>query len=347
MKAAVKAKKGKGNIEIRDIPTPTPGTGEVLIKVKAAGLCHTDILLYDWAPAVEAEFQVSPPVVMGHELSGTIAEVGPDVKMVKPGDPVLVNPVIYCGRCYYCERGFQQLCIAFRPLLGFESNGGYAEYVVIRERNVYKLPPHVDLEIAALAEPFGLSIHALGRVPIEPGETLLISGPGPIGLMTLILALKAGASRIFVLGLGKDRKRLELAKRLGGTALNVEEEESKKRILDETDGIGVDVAFEASGNGRALADDLALLRKGGRLGVLGLSETATFNPTSFALSEKSMIGVRSYTIDTWKRCQEILSHNMVDLTSVISHRLPLEELEKGIQLVEESEAIKVIFIPER
>jgi len=136
--------------------------------VKAAGLCHTDFLLYDWTPAVETEFHVEPPVVMGHEFSGIIADIGSGVQKVKPEDPVIVNPVLYCGHCYYCERGSQQLCIGNRPLLGYEANGGFAEYVVIRATNVYKLAPHVNLEVGALAEPFGLSIHALGRVPIEP-----------------------------------------------------------------------------------------------------------------------------------------------------------------------------------
>jgi len=285
MKALLKARKGKGNLEIRQIPTPEPGPGEVLIKVKAAGLCHTDFLLYEWSPAVETEYHVSPPVVMGHEFSGITAEVGPGVDRPKPGDPVIVNPVLHCGHCYFCERGSQQLCIGDRPLLGFEANGGFAEYVLVRASNVYKLAPHVNLEVGALAEPFGLSIHALGRVSIEPGETLLISGPGPIGLMTLILALKAGASRVYVLGLGKDRRRLELAKELGGVPVNVEGLDPRKLIQDETDGIGVDVAFEASGSSKALMDDLALIRRGGRLGVLGLAkEPASFDPTSFTLS---------------------------------------------------------------
>ena len=212
MKALLKTKRGKGNIEIKEIPTPKPKAGEVLIKVKAAGLCHTDIYLYEWAPLVETSFQVSPPVAMGHEFSGIVADVGAGVSRVKPGDSVIVNPVLYCGQCYYCQRGKQQLCVGNRPLLGFELNGGFAEYVVIRETNVYKLAPHVSLEIGALAEPFGLSINTLGRIPIEPGETLLISGPGPIGLMTQILALKSGASRIYISGLGKDKERLEMAK---------------------------------------------------------------------------------------------------------------------------------------
>jgi threonine dehydrogenase-like Zn-dependent dehydrogenase len=346
MKALLKTKSGRGNIEVREIPTPKPAEGEVLIKVKAAGLCHTDILLYDWVPAVETEFSVSPPVVMGHEFSGTIADMGPGVSRVKTGDPVIVNPVLYCGHCYFCERGKQQLCLD-RPLLGFEANGGFAEYVVIRETNVYQLAPHVSLEVGALAEPFGLPIHALGRIPIEPGETVLVSGPGPIGLMTLMLIRQSGASRVYVSGLAKDRERLEVAKKLGGIPINVGEMDTREFIRDETGGIGVDVAFEAAGSSKALMDDLALLRKGGRLGVLGLpEEPASFDPTSLALSEKSIIGVRSYTVDTWKRCQEILSHQTLDLMPIISHRLPLGELEEGIHLVEQSKSLKVLLIPD-
>jgi len=346
MKALLKTKKGKANIEIREIPTPKPGAGEVLIKVKAAGLCHSDIYLYEWAPLVDA-FQITFPVVMGHEFSGVIAEIGAGVSRVKPGDTVMVNPVLSCGHCYYCQRGMIQPCVGYRPLLGFELNGGFGEYVVIKENNVYKLAPHVSLEIAALAEPFGVPIHALGKVPIEPGEILLISGPGPIGLMTQILALKSGASRVYISGLGKDEKRLEMAKKLGGIPINIEKVDIKEFILDETNGFGVDVAFEASGNSRAITDDLALLRKGGRLGVLGVpKESASFDPQALVLTEKSIIGVRSYTIDTWKRCQEIFTNQMVDLTPIITHRLPLEEFEKGIKYVEESSALKVLLVPE-
>ena len=345
MKAILKTRKGKGNIEIKEIPTPKPAAGEVLIKVKAAGLCHTDIYLYQWDSFFETAFNVSPPVVMGHEFAGIISDVGAGVSLVKPGDSVIVNPVLFCGHCYYCQIGSLQLCMN-RPLLGYEVNGGFAEYVVIRETNVYKLPPHVNLEVAALAEPFGTSIHALGRVHIEPGEKLLISGPGPIGLMTQILALKSGASRIYISGLSKDKERLQVAKKLGGIPVNVEEVNIKKFILDETNGMGVDVAFEASGSSKALMEDLALIRKGGRLGVLGLSKTASFEPAFLVADEKSIIGIRSYTADTWRRCQEILSNQTVDLTPIISHRLPLRELEKGIQLVENSMALKVLLIPE-
>lgn len=345
MKAILKMGKGKGNVALKEIPIPKPADDEVLIEVKAAGFCHTDILLYEWAFAVETEFKVQPPVVMGHEFAGIVVDTGKGVRQVLKGDPVMVNPVLHCGRCYYCQIGRQQLCLD-RPLLGFEGNGGFAEYTVVRETNVYPLAPHVSLEIGALAEPFGLSIHALGRIPIEPGETLLISGPGPVGLMTMMLALKSGAGRVFISGLAKDRERLERAAGLGGVPINVEEVNIREFVMDETRGLGVDVALEASGSSKALEQDLVLIRRGGRLGVLGLpKERAFFEPAALALNEKSIIGVRSYTADTWKRCQEIFNNRVLDLNPIITHQLSLEEFEKGMKLVEDSKAIKVIFRP--
>jgi len=345
MKAIVKMGKGKGNVSLQEVPIPQPAAHEVLIEIKAAGFCHTDILLYEWAPTVETEFKVQPPVVMGHEFAGVVAEAGKAVTNVRKGDPVMVNPVLHCGQCYYCQRGRQQLCLD-RPLLGFEGNGGFAEYTVVRESNVYPLASHVNLEIGALAEPFGLSIHALGRIPIEPGETLLVSGPGPVGLMTMMLALKSGACRVFISGLKKDRDRLEKAADLGGIPINVEEVDIRQLIMDETRGLGVDVALEASGSSVALEQDLSLIRRGGRLGVLGLpKKPAVFEPAALALNEKAIIGVRSYTAETWKRCQEIFNHRLLDLHPVITHHLGLEEFEKGMNLVEESKAMKVIFHP--
>ncbi len=345
MKAILKKGKGRGQVALQEVPVPKPADDEVLIEVKAAGFCHTDILLYEWAPAVETEFKVHPPVVMGHEFAGIVVEKGKGVRQVRIGDPVMVNPVLHCGRCYFCQRGRQQLCLD-RPLLGFEGDGGFAEYAVVRETNVFPLAHHVSLAIGALAEPFGLSIHALGRIPIEPGETLLISGPGPVGLMTLMLALKSGASRIFISGLAQDKGRLERAARLGGIPVDVEKVDVRELVMEETQGLGVDVAFEASGSSKALEQDLSLIRRGGRLGVLGLpKDRAAFEPASLALNEKSIIGVRSYTADTWKRCQEIFNHRVLDLSPIITHQLSLGEFEEGMRLVEESKAVKVIFQP--
>lgn len=346
MKALVKKEKGPGNIGVIEVEDPLMGDGDVLIEIVAAGVCHTDLLLIEWGPAFEKAYGPPLPLVMGHEFSGRVMDIGSRVEGFERGDPVVVNPILACGRCPYCLEGNQQVC-SDRTLLGLQGNGGFAERIAVRAENVYKLPKTVDLEIGALCEPFNTVIRAFQSGKPHYGDTILISGPGPMGMLGLLMGQFSGCGKIIMTGLDLDRGRLQLAQKLGAVTINVEKQNVKDVVRDLTGGAGVDVAIEMSGSGKAIGQDLDLLKRRGRLILVGLSENpAQFLPINFALNEIEMIGIRAYNPKTWETCLNILSSGKIDLRPVITHRLPLDEGERGFQLLQQREGLKILLKPE-
>jgi 2-desacetyl-2-hydroxyethyl bacteriochlorophyllide A dehydrogenase len=345
MRGLVKAKAGPGNIEVRDVEEPHLNENEVLIQIVAAGICHTDLLMVNWGPIVEKEYHPALPLVMGHEFSGKVLKVGNRVDGFEVGDPVVVNPILTCGHCSYCLEGKQQVCNN-RTLLGFQKNGGFAERISVRAENVYKLPKNVDLEIAALCEPFNTIIRAFERANPIYGDTLLISGPGPMGMLALLMGQYCGCGKIIMTGLTIDQQRLQMAEKLGAIPINIEKENVKERVRDITQGTGVAVIIETSGSGKALSEDLDLLKRCGKLILVGLSENPTqFVPAAFALNETEMIGIRAYNPKTWETCLKILSSGKINLKPLITHHLPLDEGEKGFQLLQQREGLKILITP--
>jgi len=345
MKALVKKERGPGNIEVMEVPEPSVGEGEVLIEISAAGICHTDFLLIDWGPTVEKVYDPPLPVVMGHEFSGRVKSVGNGVEGFETGDPVVVNPIITCGRCTYCLSGTQQVCTD-RTLLGFQNNGGFAEYVSVPSKNVYKLPESIDLHIAALCEPFNTIIRAFQSARPNPGDTVLISGPGPIGILGLLMARFCGCGKIIMSGMGLDEERLKVAEKLGAVPINIEKENIKECIQDLTQGVGVDIAVDTSGNSSAISEDLNLLGRRGKMILVGLSEKpAFFVPVDFAYNETTMIGIRASNPRTWETCINILSSGKIDLSPVITHRIPLADVESGFERVHRREGLKILVDP--
>lgn len=345
MKAFVKVRPEPGGVEYLDWDVPSIQAGEVLIQIKAAGICGTDIHLYDWPDAIVREYKPKLPLVMGHEFAGIVVEMGPQVMNMKPGDRVTVNPVLYCEECFSCRDGKQNIC-DHRPLLGLGADGAFAEFISVRSTNVHRLNEEVSFELGALSELTSVGLHAIERARLRGGDTVAVVGVGPLGFIATILAKHSGAARVFVTGLEADRGRLELAGKIGAIPIVVESADPRQQILEHTGGLGADVVFETAGSPSGVKQSLEIVRKGGRICILGQGHEPTEIPTArLSFREIELIGTRAYTPRDWQRVSPMLLNTRQDLTQTITHRLPLGEAEEGIRLMKTREALKVILAP--
>lgn len=345
MKAIVKSGPKLG-IDLVDFEEPQVADDEVLIKVKFASICGTDLTIYEWIPEVMSGYNINFPFIMGHEFSGEVCEVGSRVQGFKKGDRVTANPVLSCGRCFFCEEGRPSICDD-RLTLGIGINGAFAEYVVVPFKNVYKLPERVSFEEGALIEPLCVAVHATEQVHIRCGDTVAIIGPGAVGLLMVLVAKASGASQIFIIGTNIDEQRLRIAIDLGANvAINIEKENPLKIIRDFTGGLGADVVFETSGSHSAVPQAINLARKGGKIGLIGLPHKFSEIETShITLTEKELIGIRAYSRSTWKRSISLMANERINLKPLITHSLPLIEAEKGFNLMKEKKAIRTLLVP--
>jgi len=345
MKAVIKTQPGPGNIAYTDFLEPELAPTHVLVQVRAAGICGTDLSLYNWSDSMIREFTPALPVVLGHEFSGVVAATGPEVRRFKAGDRVTANPVMYCGSCLYCQTGRPQVCER-RPLMGVGVHGCFAEYVAVREMNVFPLPPEASFEAGAMNELLCVALHALDRVPVGPGDTVGVVGAGPLGFLIFLAAQTAGASRIVVTGLASDRDRLQMAAALGAHTVVVDESDPAPVIMDLTRGVGADVVFECAGHPTGLPQALRLVRKWGRIGVLGMgSGESAFNSALIAYREIEIVGARAYDPKVWHKSYGVLACGQVPLEKLITHRLPLAEASRGLELMKRREGLKVLLIP--
>ncbi len=345
MKALVKTKPEPAGVEYLDWNIPKVGPREILIQVKAVGICGTDLHIYDWAENIVREYKPKLPLVMGHEFAGMVVEVGPQVENLKVGDRVTAMPVLYCGECYFCRDGKQNIC-DHRPLLGLGADGVLAEYIAMRSANVYKLDAQISFELGALSELTCVGLHALEKARLTSGETVAVVGPGPLGVMMAILAKHSGAGRIFITGLEADRERLEIARQIGAIPICAEKEDPRKEILDHTDGLGADVVFETAGSSSGVIQSLNLVRKGGRVGILGQGHESVEIPTAMlSFREIELIGTRAYTPKNWQKVFHTLMNGEEDLKKMITHRFPLSLAEEGIKKMKNQEGLKFIILP--
>jgi len=341
MKALLKTRKGIGHLELKDVEAPQPKGDEVKIKVEYAGICGTDIHIY------YDEFPTTPSFTLGHEFSGTIVEIGESVTHYKIGDKVVAeNSWSSCGRCSLCRQGRDTLCPE-RIAVGVNRNGAFAKYVLYKEHCIHLIPENVDMLSAALTEPMACALHGVvERSRINSGDIVIVSGPGPIGLFSMQIAKSMGAI-VIVTGISLDKKRLEIAKKLGADyAVNIQKEDVKSLVNTLTNNEGADVILECSGAEAAVDQGIDLLKKCGIFTQIGLhGKPIKIDFEKICFKELDVYGTLSQTNFAWQRALTLLCEKKVNSKALVTHIFPLEEWEKGFKIAEKKEGLKVIFKP--
>src|SRR5437868_1633586 len=262
---AVVKPEAKSGAEIRQVPIPKIGDSDVLVKVKVASVCGTDLHIYDWDPW--AQHRIKPPLVPGHEFCGNVAAVGKDVTSVKEGDFVSAEMHVACGKCFQCRTGDAHIC-QFVTIIGVDSDGAFAEYVRIPESNIWKIDPAIPADYASILDPLGNAVHTVLAGEIA-ARTVAIVGCGPIGLFCIAVVRAVGASQVFALEINEHRARL--AKQMKADyVLNPTKDDVKSIVMEATDGVGVDVVLEMSGKTPGIRMGFDILRLGGRVSLLGI-----------------------------------------------------------------------------
>jgi len=342
MRAVVKAKAGPG-AEIREVPVPSAGVGEVLLRVLRAGVCGTDLHIHQWDRWSQA--RMNPPVTLGHEFVGEVVEIGTGVTGLAMGDRVACESHVVCGTCAACRSGHAHLCVNTR-ILGVDIDGGFAEYVAVPAVNAWRAPANVPLEVAAVMEPCGNAVHTAFAGPLS-GCSIAVTGCGPIGLFAIGVARAAGAARVIASDVSP--YRLDLARRMqADVVIDAARESFVDRVHELTGGQGVDGVLEMSGNPKAVRDALAALRNGGRLSMLGLfQETFELDWNRLVIFKgvtvQGIIGRRMY--ETWVQLDRLLTSGRLDLRPAITHVMPMERFDEAIELLAGGKAGKVVLVP--
>jgi L-iditol 2-dehydrogenase len=344
MLAIRKLARGIGNIEVQDLPEPSAGPDQVIIKVDSAGICGTDLHIY------LDEFETRPPVTIGHEVAGRIVEVGRDVTGWKEGDRVTTETYFYtCGQCGNCRRGRRNLCLQRRSI-GSKEDGAFAEFLVTPASNLIRIPEELDLESAALTEPLACTVHGvLQTAGVCAGDNVVIAGPGPIGLLALQLAKVAGAS-VIVMGTNQDLERLKLAKELGSDdIINVQEVRNVVEwVTDIFSGNGADVVVECSGDPLAAKTLTDVASRGARFCQMGLyGKAIPFDQDAVCYKELVVTGTNASVTPAWTRALKLLSERKVDARRLISHRFGIADWDQALEMMKSKQGVKIILKPDR
>jgi L-iditol 2-dehydrogenase len=347
MKAAVLF--GPNDLRVVEKKVPRPGHQEVLLKVEACAICGTDpkILAHGW--------QNQPPFgeyVPGHEYAGTIVALGEGVTGFSIGDRVAIEPHKGCGICANCLRGFYTVCFNYGNLsaghrhYGFTTNGGYAEYVANHVTTLHHIPDTLNFEEATLITTAGTAMYGITRVGgLDPGEIVVVAGPGPIGLMAVQLAKQMGAGKVIITGTREER--LALACQLGADfSINMKKGDVIKRVFDLTQGVGADVVLECAGTSGSLTDAIEFTRKNGRIGLVGIySEPVAINAFKIAQWNITLAGSRAEGDRALSKVAPLMGDGRVKARPLITHTFPLERINEAFQtfINRTGGAIKVVI----
>ncbi|MGB2632446.1 MAG: L-threonine 3-dehydrogenase [Candidatus Acidiferrum sp.] len=342
MKALRKTQAGRG-LQIENAAVPPVGPADVLVRVKATSICGTDLHIYGWDRWSQG--RIKPPVTLGHEFCGVVERVGEEVSAVHAGDFVSAEMHLNCGHCHQCRLGQAHICQNLR-IIGIDLDGAFAEFVKIPATNIWKLDPAIPEHYGAILDPLGNAVHTVLAGAIS-GQTVLVTGCGPIGLMSIAVAKACGSSTVFATETNEHRRKL--AKEMGANfVLNPQSEDPVKKILEATSGTGVDVLLEMSGHPAAIQQGFKALRAGGRASLLGIpTENVPLDLVQDVIFKGATVqgiyGRRMY--ETWVEMTALLKAGRVNLEPLFGERIALENFESAFAKLQSGLAGKILMYP--
>ncbi len=328
-------------LKVEEVPTPSIGSGEILVRVSACGLCHTDLHYLDsGVPTFK-----KPPLILGHEISGVVAEVYSDVSRFKPGDRVLLPAVLSCGECFYCRSGRENICSNMK-MFGNDIDGGYAEFVKAPAKDAFLLPGEIPLvEGSIIADAITTPFHAVkNRARVMPGDTVVVLGCGGVGLNLVQVANAVGGS---VIAVDISPAKLEMAQKLGAVAaINPNEVGDVAKAVRKLTGGGADIACECIGNPKTMETAFSCLRTGGRFVIVGYTEQAmNLNASRVMYREMEVIGSLGCRPVDYPKVIELARTGKIQVTPMVSQRFTLEEINAGFAYLRSGEGFRSVVTP--
>ncbi len=342
MKALRKILPAQG-AQLEAVPIPSVGPSEVLVRVRAASICGTDLHIYTWDQWSAS--RIRPPVTFGHEFCGTVEKIGEEVVGVAPGDFVSAEMHVNCGRCHQCRVGQPHVCRNLR-IIGIDLDGCFAEFVRIPASNVWKIDPAIPEPYAAILDPLGNAVHSVLAGDIA-GRTVVVTGCGPIGLMAIAVAKACGSSTVFATEVNPHRRALAL-KMGADQALDPAESDVVPRVLAATGGTGVDILLEMSGHPTAIQQGFQMLRAGGRASLLGVSaQPIAFDMVSNVIFKGATVyGIYGRKMfETWVQMTALLKAGRLNLDPLFRERMGLDHFANAFSLLQGGQAGKILFYP--
>ncbi len=340
--------------EIATLEIPKAGESQVLVKVKATSICGTDIHIWDWNQWAQNRVK-KLPIIFGHEVAGEVVQVGQNVTDLREGDMISAETHIADGTCYQCRTDQMHICQNLR-ILGVDTDGVFAEYFSLPEENAWKNDPRLEPVIASVQEPLGNAVQAVlpkDHIADIAEKNVAVMGCGPIGLMSIAVLKELGAAKILATAGGSNKVRMELAKEMGAdVVLNAKDDDKSivKTMRDATDGNGVDVVLEMSGASAAIKQALEVLTPGGRISLLGIFERPVELDLNDALIFKgaTVFGITGRRMfQTWYQVKDLLANSRFreKISRIITHRLPMRDIAKGVDLIKSKQTGKVSLEP--
>ncbi|HER23477.1 MAG TPA: hypothetical protein ENO17_00205 [Candidatus Atribacteria bacterium] len=341
MKALVKYSEEPSAYEVREVDVPKVGACDILVQMKATAICGTDISLLE--NRYKGKKPVPIPIIPGHEGVGVIADIGKEVKDFKVDERVAFEALQGCGHCLDCKLGNKNMC-QYWEHLGLTCDGTFAEYILVPQELVHKLPDNISFRNASCLEPMGLTVRSLANVKPVLGETAVIIGPGKIGLFHLQALKASGISEIFVIGLDKDKTRFEIAKKLGASIIvNGSKEDPIKKVMELTKGRGVDIVIETANSPKCFSMAIDLAAPKARVSTFGLYPEATIAPLSVIRKGLTICGDVALLTKHFLRAIRWVEINKVLAEPVITRSFSLEQAEEAIRVFKEGNEGAIIF----